>query len=159
LAPVIAKHAGWLTGKKFLLVPYHMIGAHSTESGILGGYVDFIRRTRPKTSIPGVFLAERLFDDARHLRQTMGDTPFFDRLNAPLASGEASAPRSSGWGDLESAWDATRFEAATEADPGSEERTRLVSDLVGTFFKSYSVQAEGQREAYLSMDKGLCVLC
>ena len=42
--------------------------------------------------------------------------------------------------------------------PAAEERTSLVSDLVGTFFKSYSVQAEGQREAYLSLDKGLCVL-
>ena len=36
-----------LEGKKFLLAPYHLIGAHSMESGILGGYVDFIRRTRP----------------------------------------------------------------------------------------------------------------
>jgi hypothetical protein len=151
LAGVIAKHNAWLAGKKFLLVPYHMIGAHSMESGVLGGYVDFIRRTHPNAPVPGVFLAEKLFDDARHLRQTMGDGPFFDRLNAAHGGG-------GGWGDLESAWDATRFEAAMEADPGSEERTRLVSDLVGTFFKSYSVQAEGQREAYLSMDKGLCVL-
>src|SRR5438477_381704 len=79
---------------------------------------------------------------------------------SPVSAGTGETPvlRSSGWGELESAWDATRFEAATEADPGSEERTRLVSDLVGTFFKSYSVQAERQREAYLSMDKGLCVL-
>src|SRR5262249_30235297 len=137
LAPVIAKHAAWLQGKKFLLVPYHMIGAHSMESGVLGGYVDFIRRTHPAAPVPGVFLAERLFDDARHLRQTMGDGPFFARLNAAQGGG-------GGWGELESAWDATRFEAAMEAEPGSEERTRLVSDLVGTFFKSYSVQAEGQ---------------
>src|SRR2546428_95339 len=75
----------------------------------------------------------------------------------PWATGRSSTastrPRglaAGGWGELESAWDATRFEAAMEADPGSEERTRLVSDLVGTFFRSYSVQAEGQREAYLS---------
>ena len=87
LAGVIAKHNDWLQGKKFLLVPYHMIGAHSMESGILGGYVDFIRRTRPKAPIPGVFLAEKLFDDARHLRQTMGDGPFFDRLNAVHGAG------------------------------------------------------------------------
>ncbi len=151
LAGVISKHNAWLAGKKFLLVPYHMIGAHSMESGVFGGYVDFIRRTHPNAPVPGVFLAEKLFDDARHLRQTMGDAPFFDRLNA-AHGGEG------GWGELESAWDATRFEAAMDADPGSEERTRLVSDLVGTFFKSYSMQAEGQREAYLSMDKGLCVL-
>jgi hypothetical protein len=173
LAGVIAKHNDWLQGKKFLLVPYHMIGAHSTESGVFGGYVDFIRPTHPQAPVPGVFLAERLFDDARHLRRTMGDGPFFDRLNAaPVAAsfqladvppaeriGKLETCRhGGGWGDLESAWDAARFESATEADPGSEERTRLVSDLVGTFFRSYSVQAEGQREAYLSMDKGLCVL-
>src|SRR3954451_13187441 len=157
LAGVISKHNTWLGGKKFLLVPYHLLSVHSMESGILGGYVDFIRRTHPTAPVPGVFLAEKLFGDARHLRDTMGDETFFDRLNNP-ASGEPSVPRSGGWGDLEAAWDATRFEAAMEADPGSEDRTRLVSDLVGTFFKSYSVQAEGQREAYLSLDKGLCVL-
>jgi predicted ATPase len=27
LAPVVSKHNRWTTGKKFLLVPYHMIGA------------------------------------------------------------------------------------------------------------------------------------
>src|SRR5215212_7456555 len=64
LAGVISKHNAWLGGKKFLLVPYHLLGAHSMESGILGGYVDFIRRTRPDAAVPGVFLAEKLFDDA-----------------------------------------------------------------------------------------------
>ena len=48
LAPVISKHNAWAQEKKFLLVPYHMIGAHDMESGILGGYVDFIRRTHPQ---------------------------------------------------------------------------------------------------------------
>jgi len=37
LASVISKHNDWIAGKKFLLVPYHMIGAHDMESGILGG--------------------------------------------------------------------------------------------------------------------------
>ena len=45
LAPVISKHNEWMQGKKFLLVPYHMIDSYDMESGILGGYVDFIRRT------------------------------------------------------------------------------------------------------------------
>src|SRR6059058_3282411 len=39
LAPVVAKHNAWLEGKKFLLVPYHMINAHDVESAVLGGYV------------------------------------------------------------------------------------------------------------------------
>lgn len=153
LAGVISKHSEWLQGKRFLLAPYHLIGAHSMESGILGGYVDFVRRTHPQAKVPGVFLAGKLFEDARHLRETMGDESFFGRLNANQQGGGEG-----GWGELEAAWDANRFEAAMEADPGSEERTRLVSDLVGTFFRSYSVQAEWQREAYLSLDKGLCVL-
>lgn len=153
LAGVISKHSDWLAGKKFLLAPYHLIGAHSMESGILGGYVDFIRRTHPQAKVPGVFLAGKLFENARHLRDTMGDESFFGRLNANQQGGDGG-----GWGELEAAWDANRFTAAMEADPGCEERTRLVSDLVGTFFRSSSVQAEGQREAYLSLDKGLCVL-
>src|SRR5262249_16024410 len=57
LASVITRHADWLQGKKFLLVPYHMIGAHSMESGVLGGYADFIRRTHPDAPVPGVFLS------------------------------------------------------------------------------------------------------
>jgi len=155
LAAVIAKHNDWLAGKKFLLVPYHMIsGAHnSMESGILGGYADFIRRTRPDAPVPGVFLAKGLFEDAQRQRRRDGDEKFFAELNAGRGNEQAS-----GWGDLESSWDAARFEAAIDADPGSEERTRLVSDLVGTFFQSYASVAHGGREAYLSLDKGLCVL-
>jgi len=69
LAPVISKHNEWILGKKFLLVPYHMIGAPDMESGILGGYVDFVRRTHPDAPIPGVYLAEGLFRDAESLRR------------------------------------------------------------------------------------------
>ena len=39
LADVVAKHE-WTTGKKFLLVPYHMIGAETVEERVLGGYLD-----------------------------------------------------------------------------------------------------------------------
>jgi Family of unknown function (DUF6079) len=81
LAAVISKHNAWTQGKKFLLVPYHMIGAHDMESGILGGYVEFIRRTHATAPIPGVYLAEELFRDAQTLRERMGDAPFFATLS------------------------------------------------------------------------------
>src|SRR5437899_6041306 len=81
LAPVIQKHNDWIAGKKFLIVPYHMIGAHDMESGILGGYVEFVRRTHPQAPIPGVYLAEGLFQDARALRERMGDAQFFTMLS------------------------------------------------------------------------------
>jgi predicted ATPase len=31
LAPIVSKHNAWTQGKKFLLVPYHMISAESLE--------------------------------------------------------------------------------------------------------------------------------
>jgi hypothetical protein len=128
-----------------------MIGAHDMESGILGGYVDFMRRTHPQAPIPGVYLAAGLFQDARALRERMGDEQFF----ATLSEGHGGA---GGWGDLEAGWDATRFEVAMEEPPGSEERSQLISALVGTFFGSYTTQVDRQSEAYLSLDTGLSVL-
>ena len=46
LARSVAKH-GWVEDKKFLLVPYHMIGARNMESAILGGYVDHVMQLHP----------------------------------------------------------------------------------------------------------------
>lgn len=151
LAPVITKHNEWIVGKRFLLVPYHMIGARDMESGILGGYVDFVRRTHPHTPIPGVYLATGLFQDAENLRQQMGDELFFTRLSAGTTSSRG------GWGELEAGWDAKRFEQAIAAEPGAEERSQLISALIGQFFSSYDTQASGH-EAFLSLDRGLSVL-
>ena len=47
LAEVVQAQDTWAEGRKFLLVPYHMIGAHSMESAILGQYVEFVRRLHP----------------------------------------------------------------------------------------------------------------
>ena len=46
LAKVCGKH-GWVENKKFLLVPYHMIGARNMESAVLGGYVDHVMELHP----------------------------------------------------------------------------------------------------------------
>src|SRR6476659_1536043 len=51
----------WVRGKRFLLVPYHMMNAPGLESAILGGYVDHVRRLHPEAPWPGVYLAEKLF--------------------------------------------------------------------------------------------------
>src|SRR6266545_788254 len=52
LQPLLAEHRGWLTGRKFLLVPYHLIGAESLDAAVLGGYVRRIREVRPDASSP-----------------------------------------------------------------------------------------------------------
>lgn len=151
LAGVVATHNVWTQGRKFLLVPFHMIGSRSMEQGILGRYANYARQLHPEAPIPGVYLAESLFEDAKSLRADMGDESFFQKLNQNKASGN-------GWGAIETGWDATRFVAAIEASPGDSDRSLLVGDLIGAFFRSYHNVAAGQDEAYLDLDKGLAVI-
>src|SRR5689334_16741170 len=77
LANVVARHGAILNGKRFLMVPYHMIGARDVETAILGGYADYVRRMHPDAPVPGFYLGEHLFEDARRLQATMGDAGFF----------------------------------------------------------------------------------
>jgi hypothetical protein len=148
LADVVARHS-WTHGRKFLLVPYHMIGARDMESAILGRYADFVRQQHPTAPIPGFYLAEGLFKDARELRERLGDAPFFARLNQGAASG--------GWGEFDSGWDAARFEAALLEPPNGEERSRLVGDLITQYFSAYRSLA-GNSESFVSLDDGLSIM-
>jgi len=150
LAPVVAKHNPWTQNKKFLLIPFHMIGCRSMEQGILGQYANYVRQIHPEAPIPGVYLAESLFEDAKSLRTDLGDTQFFAKLNQKSDS-------SSGWGQI-NRWSAESFNAALAAYPGDPQRARLTGDLIGAFFSSYHNVAAGQDEAYLDLDKGLAVI-
>ncbi len=148
LAGVVAQH-GWTEGKKFLLVPYHMIGARDMESAILGHYAEHVRRLHPDAPVPGFYLAEGLFRDAQELRSRMGDESFFAQLNAGAGGG--------GWGELGASWDAISFEAAMLEPPYGEERARLIGDLISQYFSSYREMARGG-EAYVSLDDGLAIM-
>src|SRR5215469_12502142 len=86
-ASVVAKHDGWMQGKKFLLVTYYMLSAKDMESHILGEYVRQVERLHPGSRIPGVYPSDAMFQDAQRLRNTMGDEKFFAELN----KGEAGA--------------------------------------------------------------------
>ncbi len=86
LADIVARHS-WTHGCKFLLVPYHMIGARDMESAILGQYAEFVRKKHPEAPVPGFYLAEGLFKDARELRDRMGNEPFFAQLNKGATGG------------------------------------------------------------------------
>ncbi|MFP4585292.1 MAG: hypothetical protein ACLFN9_18150 [Desulfococcaceae bacterium] len=152
LAEIIAKNREWIRERKFLLVPYHMIGSKNLDSAILGGYVDFIREAHPKAPLPGVFLSEKLFADAVSLRSRMGDEGFFAAL------GEAAGGSDEGWGDLEGGWNPARFERAVAAPPGDEDRIQLVADLVGSLFQSQRDIAKSSGEGYISLDDGLGVI-
>ncbi|KKN10802.1 hypothetical protein LCGC14_1032860, partial [marine sediment metagenome] len=153
LAPVVAKSNAWTEGRKFLMVPFHMIGSRSMEQGILGQYSSYVRQKHPNAPVPGVYLAESLFADAQGLREGMGDDAFLAKLNRDKGGGSGD-----GWGSIAAGWDAGSFDAAVAAAPGDQDRTRLVGDLIGTYFRSYHNVAAGQDEAYLDLDQGLAVI-
>lgn len=154
LAPAVARHDDWMQAKNILLVPYHMIGAASIESGVLGGYARHIARLHPEAPVPGFFLSEHLFPDAEAMRRHMGDETFFAALN----SGNSGVGDDDGWGDMASGWDAVSFEAVTSGQATDDDRYRLVGDLVGTLFKSYGKMANAERGGYIEFDEGLRVM-
>jgi hypothetical protein len=152
LAPVVEHSNAWTQGKKFLVVPYHMIGADSMESAILGQYAEHVLKLHPDAPVPGFYLAEGLFRDAVRLREQMGDEAFFGKLNEGRGSGGG------GWGDLEGTWDARSFEAAMLEGPTSDERLRLVGDLIDAYFGAYRSLAASRGEAFVPLDQGLSIM-
>jgi hypothetical protein len=155
LANVVAQHNAWTQDRKFLLVPYHMIGARSMETAILGGYAEFVRQRHPDAPVPGFYLSERLFEDAVRMRKRSGDEAFFRDLNAGSGTGSGG---DSGWGDLSGGWDAASFEAAMLEPPSGDDRVRLVGDLISRFFTAVADVAESRGEAFVPLDDGLSIM-
>lgn len=152
LASVCLQHT-WVEGKKFLLIPFHMIGAVSMESAILGGYERHVRELHPQAPPPAVYQTESLFRDARRLLETLGAEKFFATLNS------ASSAEDMDWGSLSAErWNAATFEEALQAPPRSESRRQLVQDLIHTFFQSYADVARDQSEAFVALDEGLAAI-
>lgn len=146
LAPQIAKHA-WLTGKKFLLVPFHMIGAKSLEAAIFGQYVRHVGALHPEAPVPAVFLGDDVLQQADMDRQRHGDEEFFRILGAGQ----------SGWGNLHD-WNADRYDAARSAAPNDEARKSLISAVVTNLHPIYRRVVSGDGEAYVTLDEGLVTL-
>lgn len=92
------------------------------------------------------------------MRGHMGDERFFAALNA--AGGAAGSD--DGWGDAATGWDALSFEAVLSGETGRQagehDRNRLVSDLVGTLFRSFADLANTQSGGYIEFDEGLRVM-
>ena len=155
LAGAVAKSNAWTTNRRFLVVPYHMIGATSMESAILGHYAEHVRSVHPEAPTPGFYQADHLFEDARNLRSNMGDEAFFRTLNERARGGTGSA---SGWGALGSGWDAAGLDAALDAPPLDDERLRLVGDLIDAFFSAARTVDATDGERFVALDEGLAVM-
>ena len=156
LAGAVAKSNAWTTGRRFLVVPYHMIGATSMESAILGHYAEHVRAKHPEAPTPGFYQAERLFANARNLRARMGDELFFRTLNDAVRDGVDGG--GGGWGALGSGWDAASFDAALDAAPHDDERLRLVGDLIDAFFSAARTVDATEGERFVPLDEGLSVM-
>ncbi len=150
LAPVIERHDGWMRGRKFLVVPYHLIGATSMEQAILGGYARFVRERHPDAPAPAVYISAPIFANARQLRDQLGDESFFANLKG------AAEAEGGGWGALDAGWDAARFEAAIDAPPGDEEHDALLSALLRTMFTAY--QGVVSESGFVTLDEGLSAI-
>lgn len=144
LAPVVAKHNAWTQGKKFLLVPFHMIGAESMEQKLLGGFYDHVVSRHPDQPPTGLFPSDALVENARQLRRQMGDSSFFAAL---------SKASDDDWGTMEGEWDEARFERACHSAGTSEERKELVAALVKGLISSAR-----QNSGFVSLDEGLAVM-
>jgi len=151
LAPVIAKH-NWLDRTRALVVPFHMIGAESTEQAVLGGYARYIAQHHPEAPTPAVYVAEQLFANARTAREQQGDATFFATLNG------GAATAGSGWGAIAAEWDAEAFERALRAPADSEDRRRLVQDLLDTHFTAYRDLAQASGGGFVTLDEGLSAI-
>lgn len=147
LAGPVARSNRWWEGRRFLIVPFHMIGATSMEAAILGGYARFLHERHPEAPTPGFYRSQGLLADAEQFRQRMGDAAFFGALGGASDGG--------GWGAI-AAWDADSYTAAAAAPPDDPEHQRLVGALISSFFQHVTQGA--QDHDYIDLDRGLAAL-
>lgn len=128
LQPVIADHDDWLRVRRFLIVPYHLVGATDIDSAVLGKYVETVRRLHPDAPVPPVYRADAMLavacgqreflrDDARFVEWLgVGGAPRNDPDDLPVIDG---APVSG--------WTSAELDRAFAAHAGDPLRDALVS--------------------------------
>ncbi|MFF3561391.1 phage resistance protein [Streptomyces sp. NPDC002574] len=165
--PVLTKHE-WLTtdGKKFLLVPYHMLGAKALEQRVLGGYVNHIKKVRPDAPTPQVYRTDSLFADIRAMRANIGDEGVIRGLGATGGDEEDE------WGEG-FAWTPALLDTALAAEEDHEAqeklnlvhpttpaelRAKLVSDASTNLLPGFAQNAAEDEHGFISLDAGLSVI-
>ncbi|MEV7939104.1 DUF6079 family protein [Kitasatospora sp. NPDC088264] len=180
---VRAKH-GWLDedGRKFLLVPYHMLSAKSLEQRVLGRYVDHVRKLHPTAPLPQVYRTDGLFEDFAQQRRLNSDAKVIEQLSqagSPEPPPAGAPADDDGWGDLVPAgdslfrWTSELLDTAMSAPEEHENtkqldlknpttpqelRARLVQDLSQTLFPAFARNSSEDADAFVSLDKGLGII-
>ncbi|MGW5633287.1 hypothetical protein [Streptomyces sp. NPDC003832] len=163
LREVIAEHDEWLRGKRFLMVPYHLVGAANLDEALLGGYVRAVREQHPEAPTPVVFRSDAMLADARRMREQLGDDAFVRLLpsdvGAPAAGGadddDDDELRVIGSGG---SWTSAELDDAFAAPAGDARRERLVSALLSGPMQSYAESARGDAAKYVPLENGLAAI-
>ncbi|GAA1180382.1 hypothetical protein GCM10009654_41970 [Streptomyces hebeiensis] len=179
LQEVIAPHDDWLRRKKFLMVPYHLVGSADLDSALLGGYVATVRKLHPDEPTPAVYRADAALADARKQRAFLADDGKFTQW---LGSGDVVvAPSGAVAGaddeddldtsDLDTSgleaaasvgspatWTTADLDRAFAAPAGDPHRDALVSALLSGPMASYGTGARGDKDAFVPLENGLAVV-
>lgn len=160
LRPVIAEHDDWLRGKKFLMVPYHLVGASDIDSAILGGYVSTVCRLHPGEPTPPVYRADAMLADAARQRKFIADDARFAEW-----LGSAAPATDDDLDDLDvidgapvAGWSTAELDRAFNAPAGDPVRDALVSALLSGPMSSYIRGASGDAEAFIPLENGLSAI-
>ncbi|MEW1869245.1 hypothetical protein AB0420_14080 [Streptomyces caelestis] len=160
LREVIAEHDEWLRGRRFLMVPYHLVGAANLDEALLGGYVRAVREQHPDAPTPTVFRSDAMLADARRMREQLGDDAFVRLLPA---DGPAGAADDEDDEELQvigagGAWTAAELDEAFTAPAGDTRRERLESALLTGPMRSYAESARGDAAKYVPLENGLAAI-
>lgn len=150
LAGVVADFDRRVGGRRFLVVPVHMIGARSMEEAVLGGYIRALHELDPEAPLPSVHATDGLFDTARNMIDSMGEGPFFALLGERQGGG--------GWGKLAGSWNPASFESAVAAPVGSGERDQLVDALIKRVFPTLPDLAQAAGGGFIPFKDGLAAI-
>ncbi|MGY1501331.1 BREX-2 system ATPase PglY [Streptomyces sp. QTS52] len=172
LDPVLTKHE-WLgtEGKRFLLVPYHMLGAKALEQRVLGGYVSHVKKLHPEAPTPQVYRTDSLFADIRAMRSRLGDQAVIGGLTS-LDGGDGTADEEDEWGEafgwtpqlLDTALGAEEVHEGGQAlnlvspSTPAELRARLVQDASTHLLPGFARNAAEDEHGFVSLDAGLSVI-
>lgn len=155
LHPAIARHDPTLGGRRILRLAFHLLTAESMEQAVLGGYLQQIRALHPDADLPAVHRSDAILADAERMRARRGDAAFFADLNGTSPGDDQ--PTDDPWsrsGILAvGAWTTASYDEARAAAPGTEQRQKLVTALVGAYYSSYTAQA-----GYVDLDTGLAAI-
>lgn len=145
----------WMRDRKFLMVPFHLIGASDLGSAILGGYAREARRLG--LSAPPVYRSDAMLADARTMRERLGDDQFAALLGIALDDeDDDDLPNLDRRRD--GGWTPELLDRAFAAPHGDDLRTQLETALLDGPFSNYVTGTQGEASAFLPLEDGLAAM-